>query len=277
MASPLLGSISVPFTVIACITSSLDAWNTLANTYAKPSHGHIKQLKDQLKRCTKGSKSINEYMQAIKTRSDELALLGKPVDNEDPIDKVLEGLGDEYKSIIDAVNARETPISFSELHEKLLNKEASLQSNQFTPLPLLPTANQTVQWNCQTWRPSVPYLPSFGSSPDPSTNNQRRPKPYLGRCQACGVQGHTAKHCPMFRLISHQQSSAPRSQGYQGPRSSTPWQPHANNVVLDTNNNSTWLLDSGASHHVTFDLSNLSLHSPCHSSDDVMIGDGSGF
>ena len=39
---------------------------------------------------------------------------------------------------------------------------------------------------------------------------------------------------------------------------------------------SSWLLDSGASHHVTIDLNNLSLHSPYASSDD-MIGDDTGF
>ena len=83
-------------------------------------------MKEQSKRCTKGSKSISEYIQAIKTRADELALLGKPVDDEDLIDRVLEGLSDEYKSVIDAINARDTSISFVKLHEKLLNKEASL-------------------------------------------------------------------------------------------------------------------------------------------------------
>jgi hypothetical protein len=36
------------------------------------------------------------------------------------------------------------------------------------------------------------------------------------------------------------------------------------------------LLDSGASHHVTADLNNLSLHAPYTGYDDVMIGDGTG-
>ena len=34
---------------------------TLANTYAKPSRGHIKQLKEQLQRCTKGSPTYWTY------------------------------------------------------------------------------------------------------------------------------------------------------------------------------------------------------------------------
>ena len=92
-------------------------------------------------------------MQAIKTSVDELALLGKPVDDEDLIDQVLEGLSDEYKSVIDAINARDTSISFAELHEKLLNKEASLQTAQPSPLSLPSTENPTAFRNCPNWRP----------------------------------------------------------------------------------------------------------------------------
>nr|DAD26772.1 TPA_asm: hypothetical protein HUJ06_028240 [Nelumbo nucifera] len=80
----------------------------------------------------------------------------------------------------------------------------------------------------------------------------------------------------MFRLVSHQPSLAPHPQGHQGPHPSIPWQPRANHAVLGTDPTPTWLLDSGASHHVTSDLSNLSLHSPYQGTDDVMIGDGSG-
>ena len=77
----------------------------------------------------------------------------------------------------------------------------------------------------------------------------------------------------MFRLVTNQQSPTPRPQGTQGYRSSTSWKPRANHVVLD--NTTTWLLDSGASHHVTSDLGNLILHSPYQGSDDIMIDDGS--
>ncbi|KAE8678139.1 Detected protein of unknown function [Hibiscus syriacus] len=48
------------------------------------------------------------------------------------------------------------------------------------------------------------------------------------------------------------------------------------NVATTHPSNITWLLDSGASHHVTTDLSNLTLHSPYDGTDEIMIGDGSG-
>ena len=37
-----------------------------------------------------------------------------------------------------------------------------------------------------------------------------------------------------------------------------------------------WLLDSGASHHVTVDHNNLNLHASYDGPDDVVIGDGIG-
>ena len=107
--------------------TSSDAWRVLSNTYAKPSRGHIKQIKQQIKNTNKGTKSISKYMKLIKACTDELASLGKPMDYEDLIKKILDDLGDDCQSVIDVVNGRETPISFDELHEKLINKELSLQ------------------------------------------------------------------------------------------------------------------------------------------------------
>ena len=175
----------------------------------------------------------------IKTRVDELALLGKPVDDEDLIDWVLEGLSDEYKSIVDVINARDTSISFVELHEKLLNKEASLQTAQPSSLSLPATSNPTAFRNRPNWRPLTTTPQEPGPTIAFSPQNQLQPKPYLGRCQACGIQGHIVKRCPMFRLVTNQQSPIPRPQGTQGYRPSTPWKPQSNHVVFDNNTTPT--------------------------------------
>ena len=53
--------------------------------------------------------------------------LGKPIDHEDLLEKILDGLGSEYKFAIYLVNGHDTPISFDEVHEKLINKEITLQ------------------------------------------------------------------------------------------------------------------------------------------------------
>lgn len=125
----LVGSLSpqiVP--LVTNVFSSREAWQTLAGTYASPSRGHIKQLQHRLKQLTKTSdQTITDYMQNIKTVVDELAILGKKLDQEDVIDAVLNGLDQSaYKPILYAIHARDSSISFNELHEKLINHELAL-------------------------------------------------------------------------------------------------------------------------------------------------------
>ena len=57
-------------------------------------------------------------------------LLSKPLDHEDIIDKILDGLDDDYKTIDDIVQNRETLILFDELHKKLINWELTLKHLQ---------------------------------------------------------------------------------------------------------------------------------------------------
>jgi hypothetical protein len=53
--------------LVSRCSTSLEAWNVLAKTYANPSKGHLKQIKERLRHITKGSKTITEFMGEIKT------------------------------------------------------------------------------------------------------------------------------------------------------------------------------------------------------------------
>ena len=283
----LIGSISptiIPF--IAQAATAREAWNILAATYATPSRGRIKQTKANLKNLTKGSLSITEFLYSVKIKADELAVLGAPLDNEDITEKILEELGDDYREFVRAVQARDTSISFDELHEKLLMFEATIQATTKVP-HFSPTAHPTVrnfgrnsQFNSgrfsphnsnpnqqSNWRPHShlqhrSFSPHNNFSP---ANPRMTPRPYLGHCQVCGIQGHTAKRCPSFKFVPQNQIAG-----------STPWSPQANMATTTSPPNTSWLLDSGASHHVTTDLNNLSLHAPYNGVDNIMIGDGKG-
>lgn len=66
--------------------TSKEAWDSLTNTYAKPSRGHIKNLKSQLKHITKGPSYVDDYISKFRRIIDELALLGVPLDPENVTD-----------------------------------------------------------------------------------------------------------------------------------------------------------------------------------------------
>lgn len=142
--SALLGTITVTIQpILSKTTTAAEIWDTMSSTYAKPSRGYIKQLLNHLKAWSKGTRTVDEYVQGLTARFDQLALLGKIIDHEDQIDYVLQGLPEDYKSIVDQTESRDTPPSITELHEKLINHEAKIQtSTQNASAPSLPiTAN----------------------------------------------------------------------------------------------------------------------------------------
>ncbi|KAI4353620.1 hypothetical protein L6164_002554 [Bauhinia variegata] len=250
--SALVGSLTpsiVP--LIQQAHTSHEAWQILATTYARPSRGHIKQIKDRLKNTTKGSQTISEYMQHIKAYANELATLGKPLDHEDLIEKILDGLDDDYQPIIDAINGRDTPILFDELQEKLINKELSLRSLSTAASPYPTSANPAnTRFSSRATHSQSSWSPHRPSTPQQSAINS----PF--------INGPVLNPGP--RPPPHWQSHPPPQ-----------LQPRANIATATVFETPTWLLDTGASHHVTTDLNNLSIHNPYDGSDDIVMGDGS--
>ncbi|RVW14595.1 Retrovirus-related Pol polyprotein from transposon RE2 [Vitis vinifera] len=231
----IIGSIShtiIPF--IAQAKTTHEAWTILATTYA----------------------NVTSFLQSIKAKIDELALLGAPLDVEDLTDKILDGLAS-------VITPKPNPLQFP--------TTANPMSRNPTPWRS-PAPSGT---NNHTWRPSNSHQ---NRSPSTQTNDQPTPQgnhpswPYLGYCQICRIQRHTTKWCPSFQLVLVNTST---SLSALNKLSATPWKPRAH-YASNTPNYTSWLLDNGTSHHVTIDLHNLSMHTPYNGSDDIMIGDGSG-
>ncbi|KAD3640808.1 hypothetical protein E3N88_30031 [Mikania micrantha] len=181
----LVGTLSAPIvSLINHAPSSLEAWNILANTHAATTRGHIKQLQHRLKNSSKSpNQTITEYMHGIKQLVDELAILGKTLDAEDISDIILHGLDSKaYKPIIDSILARDTPIHFHELHEKLINHELSLAQNPPDKTNLhQPITAFTAQSrpHHKSWNPRQPNNNQPPLLPTPTTNPTSSSKPYL--------------------------------------------------------------------------------------------------
>lgn len=279
--SSILGTLSLNIQpVVARATTTREIWTLLHNTYGKPSRAHVKQIKQSLKKSSKGTQSITEYMQGVMAKADQLALLGAAIEHEDLLDYITEGLSDDYKAIIEMVNGRDIPITTEELHEKLLLRENTLATTEENNNSSVPVTANTVQ--------TRPYQrPQYRGQSSPRGGYQGRGRGYLGKCQICGVQGHSARRCPQYSSApaQHQTHYRPGAPLLQTPQwhspqqmAHPPWTPQAHYTAASASDMSVspWLLDSGASHHITSDLNNLSLHAPYHGGDDVMIGNGTG-
>lgn len=281
--SSLIGAISPTLQpLVSRATTSSEVWETLAQSYAKPSRGHIKQLQAQLKNWRKEGKTIDVYLQGITTRLVQLAILGKVIEHEDQIDLILGGLPEDYKTVIDQVEGRDTPPTIIELHERLLNHEAKLLSVVDAAVSHAPVTANAAQYNNNTNNNNhrgqnhyrnknnnhqMQNSSNWHAGSSQPRSNSNGPRPYLGKCQICGVQGHGAKRCP--QLPQFQSSISQR------PSPFTPWQPRANLATGSLYSADNWLLNSWATHHMTSDLQNLSIHQAYPGANDVVLTDGS--
>ncbi|KAL0642716.1 hypothetical protein Bca4012_041006 [Brassica carinata] len=125
--SAILGTLSPNVQpIVSSATTTKEIWTVLAGTYGTHSRRRIKQIKQELKRSVKGTQTVDEYMKSIIKTADELAVLGAPVEHEDLLDIITDGLGDDYRAIVEMVNGRDIPITLDELHEKLVEREHTL-------------------------------------------------------------------------------------------------------------------------------------------------------
>lgn len=133
--------------LIASSTTSKEAWERLIKLYANKSRSRAMHLKEKLTLFRRESRSVSEYLQGLKSISDELCLIDHPISEDDLIIHVLNGLGSEFKEIAVAIRARESPISFEELHDKLVEHENFLKREDAHNEVSIISANHTRRSN----------------------------------------------------------------------------------------------------------------------------------
>ncbi|XP_060200659.1 uncharacterized protein LOC132628926 [Lycium barbarum] len=180
---------------VAAADSAKTAWDTLYATYANRSQTRVFGLRDQLARIAKDSRSITEYLQTIRSFSDELATVGAPVSNPELIVKILSGLGPEFREISAAIRARDTNVTYEELFEKLLDHELFLCHEDAKKLSNPITVAVATNTNYRNNRRQNNNFQNGRQNSHSNTQPQRQPNTSpntVVRYQLCNRIGHTA-------------------------------------------------------------------------------------
>ena len=299
----------IPFTF--GVTSSRELWVALEQRFGGVSVAHIHQLRSRLHSAQKGDLTILEYIQHIKTISDSLMAAGAPVSESDLIVVTLNGLSDDYESFIDSIMLRISSTSLDELHCLLINKELFLTSKKKLVASSVSEPFQAYAAQYSSSQPLLLPTPQGYSAHNPRSNNYSGRGNYRGnnyrannyrgtnRGNYMGTSHHANRNSGGFNRNSGGHSSGSHS----GPKMpcqiyhSTDHEaldcfermnhafggkiPHAKLAVMCAHTNSkssahTWLMDSGATSHITNDLSVIQSPVPYNGQDKVYIGDGQG-
>ncbi|KAF8377599.1 hypothetical protein HHK36_030981 [Tetracentron sinense] len=110
-------------TFVIGLKMARELWLCLTETFAGASQERELGLIRQLHTIRKGNQSITDYLKSVKVICDELYAMQKPVSDRDKVFWAVNGLGPRFDSFSDAIMARPTPPTFSQLSTSLLTME----------------------------------------------------------------------------------------------------------------------------------------------------------
>ncbi|GKV48510.1 hypothetical protein SLEP1_g55318 [Rubroshorea leprosula] len=127
----ILTSVSEPIApYISAAKTSQQAWKTLANVYANHSRSRVFTLKEGLQNTCYENCTVSELLHQLKVLANELAVIDKPLPNDDLTVYALNGIGLEFREISASIRARDEPLSFEELHDRLVAHEESMHKEE---------------------------------------------------------------------------------------------------------------------------------------------------
>ncbi|XP_060974741.1 uncharacterized protein LOC133039801 [Cannabis sativa] len=85
------------------------------------------QLKGQFSHFQKGTMSIFEYIEKVQSIFDALTVVGSPVQDQDLVLKVLNGLGPNFDSIVFGITSRSNNLTIEEVQALFLSYESKLE------------------------------------------------------------------------------------------------------------------------------------------------------
>lgn len=191
----------------------------------------------------------------VENLNDQLAAIGKPVDEANKVHWFLRGLGPAFTNFQASYLTRDTLPRFRDLL-------ARAESYSMFHKPVPASTPTTVAFTAQPRQDSShgyrfppnsssnngPTAHTQGPSNNRNTHNNRNHNKRRPRCQLCYQEGHYANSCPQ-RFV----------QSFCSEQAANLAEAFATSVSVASPSTSDWFMDTGASAHMTANPSSLDL------------------
>jgi len=259
MATLVVGIHSKLIYLVTSCTTPQDVWDTLRGQFERNTFANKMFLKRQYftTKMSEGQ-SVQDHLKCMKEITDKLAALGSAVGEEEQVVALLISLPPSYQTLVTALEAKGDDLSLEFVQQALVSEEQKRQ-----------VGVSEVVTECD--RNSALQV------------NKGIVKPFKGRCYRCNKEGHRSYECHEKQVKFDR---LPVKKSFQ--------KPHRAKTVSEDNNQTDseselffsvtgqpegeqqqyWIIDSGASRHMTSNKKLLSDYWKFDVPETVRLGDG---
>jgi hypothetical protein len=227
-------------------STAKEAWDALKHQFARVSVSQIVRLRQQYYSCrSKSGDSMLDHINRIKSLHDQLREMGIEYNDKELAMTLLASLPESYNSLITALDAvGEDTLTYQKVKGMLLNDAARISVTKKDE------DAYTMQrpYNKRGFKPK-----DQGKTENPNQNSFR------GTCHSCKKRGHFARDCPQRK---NNPSNSNKGKSSIHCTAEEPCdQDDADEIALfvtGDENHSGWIIDSGATQHMTYERDSLS-------------------
>ena len=229
--------------LITSVEKPEDAWDALRNHFDRDTLANKLMLKKQYFRMTmKEGTSVEAHLKSMKELTDKLAAIGAPIDEEDQVVTLLGSLPRNYSTLVTALEARTDALTLSYTQQALIHEEKK--------------QNVSEESHGTTSGGPAALIGEQGTTKS---------------CWECGGLGHFRRNCPR-RKPKHKAKPVAEKESDSDSDSSGAFA--ASLIKQPSDSTAKWLVDSGASSHMTSKKEWLVNYREFEKPESVCLGDG---
>jgi transposase InsO family protein len=231
--------------VVAKAKTAKQAWDAFASIYKAKSNARRLQLKRELTALRKeDGEPLTKYVARATDIRDQLAAAGHPIKDEEVVISVLAGLPADYETVLTVLETSSGELLLDDVLAKLLPVEQRL-------LQKAGALDDAAYYS----GPSKPFKPRY--DPRRPASGAAPPK----CCDYCGNKGHVVEECRNKFWDDAHGGRTNKSRNFALGAVRASW-------------TQLWVLDSGASHHITYDARKMTNVKECSDDFNITFGNG---
>ncbi len=247
------------------------AWDVLKSQFARESILQKVRLRQKYYSCRfQSGGNMLEYINSLRSLHDQLKEMGENMDDKELAMTLLASLPEEFKPLITALDAvEEENLSYEKVKRMLLNDADRVNdSKKFEDAFSVQRGNTGKRG--KSWR-------GQGESGAGITHPRQPEKTFRGNCHFCQEQGHFARDCPKRKAKFNAHPNNNRGKGKSSANYVESEKDDGMNqealFTSDVASKSCWIIDSGATQHMTFEKNRLSEYVEFKRPCNVNLGD----